>query len=100
MDHLKISFSSKVYSKQRNEYVLDTDLLGDSGVVDFELQTNDNFSLLHKIADRIEEQSAEQMDAHILSYGMETIAPQSFNDIFVEPRFKMRYLVNTKILQV
>ena len=87
MDLLKISFSSKVYSKQRNEYVLDTDLLGDSGIVDFELQTNDNFSLLHKISDRIEEQSFEQMDAHILSYGMETIAPQSFNDIFVDPRF-------------
>lgn len=87
IDSLKISFSSKVYSKQRNEYVLDTDLLGDPGIVTFELQTNENFSMLHKISNRIDEQSSEQMDAHILSYGMETIAPQSFNDIFVEPRF-------------
>lgn len=87
MDLLKISFSSKVYSKQRNEYVLDTDLLGDLGVINFDLQTNENFTMLHKISDRIDEQSSEQMDAHILSYGMETIAPQSFNDIFVEPRF-------------
>ncbi len=87
IEHLEISFSSKVYSKQRNEYVLDTDLLGDAGVAYFELQTNDNFSLLHKISDRICEQSSYQMDTHILSYGMETIAPQNFNDIFVEPRF-------------
>ncbi len=80
------------YSKVRNQFLADRNITGDtSDFIMRKLKTNKiDFSQLHEISDYIEKSIISRMDELMLSSGTDTIAPQSFEDLFVEPTLSFR----------
>lgn len=82
-----IQYYPFVYSKKRNEFIIDNDITGDekSSILIPLNKSNNELHELHEICDYISKSILSTMDELMLSNGTDTIAPQSFEELFVEP---------------
>ena len=84
----EIELSLKIYSRKRNEFVNDTDTLGDDALVKFKLRQKgqEELKILHEVSNKISASFMTSINDDLLSHNMNTIAPQNFKDLFVLPR--------------
>jgi predicted MPP superfamily phosphohydrolase len=86
-----ISFSPKIYSLKRNEYVSDTIIAGNSGTIIYDVTKNcSDTKRLHKIVTHIRETFMEDVNQDLITYGTDTTAPCTLNQIFVDPNLIYR----------
>jgi predicted phosphodiesterase len=87
----QISLLPKIYSLKRNEYVSDTIIAGDLGVIIYTLNKNEsNIGKLHYISNFIKDSFLGDINQDLITYGTDTKAPCALNDIFVEPNLIFR----------
>ena len=86
IDNYTITQTPRIYSKKRNEYVSDTLIAGDSGVLIHKISdTCTNISTLHNICRNICNSFIQQIDQDLIIYGTDTNAPSTISGIFVQP---------------
>lgn len=83
----EIEFFPIVYSNSRNEFSADTQLTGDSSysIKRKLIGSNSDLKDMHEVSSYINKSIVLKMDELMLANGTDTIAPQSFEELFVEP---------------
>ena len=83
----KIKHYPIIYSQKINQYVMDTTSVGNKGYSEFILTDNkDEIKQLHNISEGLRKHYVDSLNEDLITSGCDTIAPQSLEELFVQPR--------------
>lgn len=95
----KIVQHHRKYSKNKNEYVPNNDLGDDLGMSFYSFPTTDEIKkgeVYNQCLKRISDIFYPQMDEKIITHLIETKAPKTIDEIFVEPKLIMKGKINSE----